>query len=248
MDEIKVGRAIEKEIKKEEELKVKKALNEDSGTIANQDGRSIIITIIVLIGIFALSFGGFRIYEHLTSAAVVNIDDLHQENIAGDLDDEEGYIYNGFSFVKVDGLWWTEMDKFGTLLKVPLHFGPKELTEIEVKGQLSPNFNQGEVVHIAIDPKVRNKYYTLAVSELSFNVVKGLDRLPLGSCTEEGYGCDNRTIISCDNSQNKPVIELVLAEEPGIELLGTCIKLSGNGYDLVKAVDRLLFQWYGVMD
>jgi hypothetical protein len=250
-DEIKIGQVIEKELDKEEQFEINKAIKEDleDPDVDKGDAKNIIISVVVILGLFGLIFGGATFYNGITSAAVIDVDELHQENLEGDLDEDEGYVHNGYSFVKVDGLWWTEMDKFGTLLKVPLHFGPKELEEITIEGSLSQDFNVGEDVHIAIDPKVVNKYYTLSVSELSFNVVKGMDRRPVGSCTEEGIGCEDRPIISCDNNpDNKPVIELVLSEEPNIELNGACIKISGYDYDLVKGVDRILLQWYGIMD
>ena len=214
----------------------------------SNDGKNILITVGIIIAIFALFMGGFKLYNHFTADTVIDIDQMHQENLDGDLNEEEGYVYNGYSFISVDGLWWTEIMREDTRLKVPLHFGPKEVNHIEINGNLEKGFNLGNEVFIAIDPKVTNKYYTLAISELSFNVVKGLKRIPVGSCIEESDSCDNRTIISCDNTRGKPVIELVLDNQTGIELQGTCIKLKGQEYDIVKAVDRLLYQWYGIMD
>ncbi len=216
-------------------------------------GRNLFILFLVIAGIFVLSFGSFTLYNKLSGAGVISIDDLHKENLGGNLDDEEGYVYNGYSFVFADGLWWTEMDKFGTLLKVPLHFGPKEVEKISTNGTLDSSFNEGEEIYLAIDPTVADKYYTLALSELSFNVVKGLDRMPVGSCTKENWACENRTVISCDSeaaseSKGKDVIELALGNETVIEASGSCIKVTGSGYDLVKAVDRLLYQWYGIMN
>ena len=251
MDELKFGQAMEKEIEKEEILDIGKAIEEDIENPENDktDAKSIVITIIVILGIFGLLIGGFNFYNGITSAAVIDVDQLHQDNLNGNLDEEEGYMYDGYSFVKADGLWWTEMNKFGTTLKVPLHFAPKEVEEINIEGEFDPSFNVGEEVYIAIDPKVVNKYYTLSVSELSFNVVKGMDRIPVGSCTEAGNGCLDRDLISCENNpDNRPVVELALAEEPSIIVEGTCIKVSGWEYDLVKAVDRLLYQWYGIME
>ncbi len=217
---------------------------------SSSSGRGILFTILAVIAVFALAVGGFALYNNLTGGSIINIDDLHQENLEGELDDEEGYLYNGYSFVKADGLWWTEMNKFGTLLKVPLHFGPKELEDIPVTGELDRSFNDGEELFIAIDPKVQNKYYTLAISELSFNTVKGLDRIPVGSCTEENWICENRTIVSCvKNPEKLPVVELALEGSPGIYVDGTCIRLTGSGeYEIVKSVNRLLYQWYGVME
>lgn len=232
---------------KEDTIDIEMSKGIDSEAV-NSDSKGLLFIVLGIVGIFVLIMGGFSTYRYFTTAAVVSVDELHQDNLAGDLDEDEGYVYNGYSFVKADGLWWTEMNKFGTLLKVPLHFGPKELEEIPVAGTLDPLFNEGDEVFIAIDPEVQNKYYTLAISELSFNTVKGADRMPVGSCTKNNWACDNRTIISCNNTQGKPVIELALANETKVELQGTCIKVSGKDYGVVQAVDRILYQWYGVMD
>ncbi len=221
---------------------------EDYGSGAS--GKAILIMVLVIIGIFAFSFLGFKYYNQLTAGDVINIDEMHQENLEEELGEGEGYLYNGYSFVYADGLWWTEMDKFGTRLKVPLHFSPKELEDVPIEGELSPRFNLGKGVYVAINPNVYDKYYTLAVSELSFNLVKGMDRLPEGACTEENYVCDNRSVVSCaHNPLNRPVVELAYEAGPGIELNGSCIKVKGNSeYDIVKSVNRLLYQWYGIMD
>ena len=210
--------------------------------------KTMIILIAVLVGLFVIFFFGSKWWASSATAAVVTIDDLHQQNLAGKLNEDEGYLYNGYSFVKSDGLWWTEMNKFGTRLKVPLHFGPRDLTEVKVTGTLNSSFNEPLEVFVAIDPLVRDKYYTLAVSELSVNLAQGFDRVPIGSCTTEDYRCENRTIVNCDDTPGKPAIELAQAPGPQIELRNWCIQVQGQEpYDLVKAVDRLLLQWYGVM-
>lgn len=243
------GEEAEEDYSPEEEVK-EEFLRKEEDYGSGASGKAILIMILVVLGFFAFSFLGFKYYNQLTAADVVDIDQLHQENLEEELGDEEGYVYNGYSFVYADGLWWTEMNKFGTLLKVPLHFGPRELEGIPVEGELDARFNSGENIYIAIDPNVYDKYYTLAISELSFNTVKGMDRVPVGACTEENYVCDNRSLISCGNNPlNRPVVELAYEEGPGIELNGTCIKVKGNaGYDIVKSVNRLLYQWYGIMD
>ncbi|MDP3640491.1 MAG: hypothetical protein Q8R53_04820 [Nanoarchaeota archaeon] len=216
---------------------------------AKNDGKSLLILVGIVIGLFLLLFAGFRAYNSLTSASVVSIDDLHQQNLDGELDEDyEGYVYNGYSFVKVDGLWWTEMNKFGTLYKAPLHFAPRELEEIQINGTLGSAFNEGDAVYVTIDPTVRDKYYTLAISELSFNIVQGMDRTPVGSCTQENEACDNRTIISCETANGRPTIELAVGPGPEITLQSSCIKIRGTEYGIVKAVDRLLYQWFGIMD
>ena len=238
---------ITKKEAEQEDLNIELLLPEDKSTAS--DGKSILIMVAVIVGIFLLLFGGSYLYNNITAATPVSVDDLHQQNLDDKLDEEEGYVYNGYSFIKTDGLWWTEMNKFGTIFKVPLHFSPRELEDVKIKGELDPRFGDGDGIFITIDPKVSDKYYALAVSELSFNTVQGLDRIPIGSCIEEHWACENRTIISCDNTLGQSVIEFAYGEkEPSIELSGRCIKLNGQEYALTKAVDRLLYQWYGIMD
>lgn len=248
MDEIDISKALEKEVEKKEKEELNEVIENDYDTSAG-DTKNIIIGVLVIVGLLAITFGGFKVYDHFTSAEVVNVDEMHQDNLKGNLNNEEGYMYNGYSFIKADGLWWTEVQVKDKLLKIPLHFGPKEVEEVKVVGTLTPEFNLGKKVYIAINPNTQNKYYTLAISELSFNMAKGIDRIPIGSCTEENWACDNRTIVSCiNNSDNLPVVELEIDEENKIELGGNCIKVSGQDYGIVKAIDRLLYQWYGIMD
>ena len=177
----------------------------------------------------------------------IDIDELHKKNLAGELDESEGYMYNGFSFVLVDGLWWTEVNPPGRIIKVPLHFGPKEVENISVEGKLSTDFNK-EDIYIAINPYVNNKYYTLSLMELNTNIVQGTQRGIITACTENTTICNDRPIISCNNTNNHPVIELVIAEKPKIEFKGTCIKISGTDYDLTKSVDKLIYMVYKIIN
>lgn len=214
------------------------------------DGKTLVLSILVLALVLSLTVGGWKISQTPSGAStvVLDVDGLHKLNREGKISDERGYIYNGYSFVEHEGLWWTELMLFDTLVKVPLHFGPREVEHIRLSGELdSTAFNTGENVSIAIDPGIADKYYTLAISELSFNLVEGMRRTPVGSCTKEDPGCEGREIVSCNNTQGRPVIELALGPA-GIKAQGSCFLVSGTGYELVKAVDRLLWQWYGVME
>jgi len=143
--DIRIGRALEDEQEKQDIGEVQDAVKteilEDSGAPDSSETRNILIGVAVLIGIFVVVFGGFKLYDNLTSAAVIDIDELHDENLEGDLNNEEAYVYNGFSFVLVDGLWWTEVlkssDSGDTLLKIPLHYGPRDLEEVVYTGSVS---------------------------------------------------------------------------------------------------------------
>ncbi|PIN87855.1 hypothetical protein COV12_01610 [Candidatus Woesearchaeota archaeon CG10_big_fil_rev_8_21_14_0_10_32_24] len=218
----------------------------DTDTKSNT--KYLIIIIAIVIGIFAISLGGLKFFDGSpTAGLVVDIDQQHQNNKEGLLDPKEGYMYNGFSYVKIDGLWWTERKSQDRIIKIPLHFAPKDVEYIPVTGTLDPEFNMGDQVYVAIDPKTEDKFYTLGISELSFNMAKGVNRDPVGACIEENEACTNYEIISCENTQGKPVVELALGKTDKVELKGTCMKITGNDLGFVKAVDRALLKWYGMM-
>ena len=173
---------------------------------------------------------------------------MHENNLEGELKEGEGYLYNGFSFVYADGLWWTEIQRPERLLKIPLHFAPKDLEDIPISGSISPAFNEGQEVYVSIDPKVISGHYVVAMKELSSNIGQGINRNSVGACIEEALGCEDREILNCENTKGLPVIELELTAEPSIELSGTCIKIKGSEYGIIKAANRLIYQWYKIMD
>lgn len=247
-DHIKVEKALEEEFQTESQEEIEKSIKEDS-KFTKKDARNIGIAVIIIVGVFVLLLGNLNVKDADQSNKLVKtVNELHMDNLNGKLSDDRGYMYNGYSFVKYDGLWWTIIKLFDKGIQVPLHFGPQEVVDIPISGLLTDKFNAGEEVHIGIDPKVTNKYYTLSISELSFNVASGVQRLPVGSCTENDEACVGRPIISCENNpDDKPIIELVLGGEPKITLDGACVKIQGSEYDLVKAVDRFLLRWYTIM-
>ena len=242
VEKVKIAKAVEREIAKGEQETLHKLAEDDLQAItSNGDGKNILIMIGILVGIFVLTLGSFKVYNQFTGAGVIVIDDLHQKNLGGECDAEECYLYHGYSIVKADGLWWTEINVGSRLIKIPLHFGPKEVEEIPVAGKLSSKFDKGNTIYVAIDPEVNyNKYYTLALMEMNNNILQGVNRNIEAVCTKENIACENRTIINCDIAEGKPVIELAVSESSGIEFSGSCIKISGDNEALVKAVDRML--------
>jgi hypothetical protein len=216
---------------------------------SNKDRKVIFIAVAAIIIIFAAVMGGFKIFGDSTSTSgqVTPIEELHKLNLDGELSDDRGQMYDGFSFVKYDGLWWTDLIILGKKVRIPLHYSPSEVEHIEITGNLSDEFNVGQEIFIAINPEIINKHYTLALSELSFNTAKGINRIPVGSCTKEDPACIDREIISCADPKGKPVVELALGKEPRLELIDSCIKVTGQDEDLVKATDRLLYYWYTIM-
>src|SRR3989344_6458707 len=127
----KAGKAVPKELEQQQDQEISLLAENDLQASAQQnDSKSVLILIGVLIAIFVVVITGFKAYNHFTAAGVVLIDDLHQQNLDGKLDSDEGYVYNGYSFVKADGLWWTEVEVKDRIIKIPLHYGPREVEHI----------------------------------------------------------------------------------------------------------------------
>jgi len=208
-----------------------------------------LITIIVIVAvILALASGTFSFLKFSKAPQALPIDTLHDLNKQGKLSPERGYMYGDHSIVMSDGLWWSDVYVLGTLYKTPLHFGPRDLENITITGKLNDSFNQQPDIYIAINPETSDKYYSLAISELSLNLAKVMNRAPIGACTTKNdLVCPERQIVSCSNPNGSPTIELELSDTPSIQLQDSCIKITGKDYDITKAVDRLLYQWYGVM-
>ena len=269
MDEIQISAAVEAE----EAQEMNSALNsgvqaevaaEQADSPQDFDKKTLGIAVVALLALFVIGVGGYNAMDFVgdavtgaatTSFVDLDLEHLHADNRAGQLEPEIGYLYNEFSFVWYDELWWTEVvvhyTEPPTLLVVPLHYGPRDVEDIEITGELDAAFNEGPDVYVTIDPTVVDKHYSLALSELSFNIVKGIGRKPLGSCSAEDPACTGREIISCENNPNNyPVVELIYDEslEKGtVEYEGMCMIVSGSGEEVVRAADRLLLNWYQIM-
>ena len=204
--------------------------------------------LLMLIGIVVLCFVVFfvvRIFFSPTDGAVT-IDELHRMNIQGKGGDPH-YVHNGFSFVKSENLWYTRVKVKDSLIDIPLHFGPKELEDIQVRGSIDDDFKKSHV-YITFDPLGQGmQYVALSSAELSLNLVRGIGITPIAACDRnETYACADRPIITCDS--NETAILVKQANETMVRLDGNCVILQGEEMDLVKAVDRFLFKFYAIMD
>src|SRR3989344_1897179 len=239
----------ELKVEKLEAAEAKLELQPDPLLHQKKKERKQLVTIIIVIAVLlALGSGTFSLFHFSKAPQALPVDELHDLNRQGKLSPERGYLYGDNSIVMDEGLWWSDVFFGGTTFKVPLHFGPRDVEEIAISGQLNSSFNAEPDIYVAIDPELSDKYYTLAISELSLNLAKIMNRAPIGSCTQENENvCIEREIINCEMTGGQPVIELEYSEIPSVQLAGSCIKITGQGYNLTKSVDRLLYQWYGIM-
>ncbi|MEM3127170.1 MAG: hypothetical protein QW331_03840, partial [Candidatus Woesearchaeota archaeon] len=97
------------------------------------------------------------------------------------------------------------------------------------------------------DPFDANQYTALSAAEMSLSLYKAIGRQPIASCSiNETFACQKRPIVTCDD-ENLAVIYLKHGERPKVLFDNNCIIVQGRGEDLVKATDRFLYYWYGVI-
>lgn len=207
--------------------------------------KALIISIISITIIIAIIIG-LRLFPEETPTT---IDGLHSLNIQGKLKQEEGYVYNGYSFVFTNGLWYTQVQRGNNLFDIALHYAPKDLEDIPIEGELNGTlFNSEKGIYITFDPLGQNlNYVALAVGEFDQNIIKAFNKMPIAACDKnETKACAARPIITCDNT-NKPVLYLQQKTETKVLYNNNCMIVQGIGPEIVKATNRLLLKLYGIM-
>ncbi len=160
--------------------------------------------------------------------------------------------YNNWEFTKMAGMWWFESQKGDHLFTIPLRFNPYDVENISINGKLnSTGFNSKSYVYITFDLSNESSQdltaLALAATELTQNIATAISRTPLAACVNShDEACEDRPIKTCKNT-DEPVIYLKEGGKAQIKLSNNCIILEGKGFELIKAVDRLLYRWYRIM-
>jgi hypothetical protein len=156
--------------------------------------------------------------------------------------------YNYFKFEEIGGLWQTTIQLQNQVYEGAFRFNPKQVEDVYISGDFS-GFKSSPI-YITFDPDAEEsqfKYLALASSELSLHIIRGLNFTAAGACTKnETEACLERPIVTCDDV-DKSVIYLKAEAPTQITLNEHCVTVSGLEMDLLKSVDRLLFQWYKIM-
>jgi len=199
--------------------------------------------LIAIVAIFALIFG----VGYLKDTKFIDVTDpVTGGTITRPSDD--CYMFNGNEFCQVDDIWYTDFRQGNTIYTgVGFHYDPKSVKDIEIEGTLSESFLNSDVYYVTFDPNKEKLGYTaLASAELQLSLARAMN-LPLkAACTTNHTGCIDVPVITCDNTE-KPVFFVNEAEETSVVFDGNCVTVSGQGMDLTRAVDRLLYFWYGIM-
>ncbi len=159
------------------------------------------------------------------------------------------YDYNGFTFRQIGGLWYTEIQPGGSskLFEVPLHFGPKSLEDIPVSGNVDRRFYSNET-YLTADI-AQDRYNALSAAEISFSIVQVFGITPIAACSGKkinASGCQEIPVINCENT-NQSVIYFEESDKTQVILQGNCVRIQGKEMELVRATDRFLLHWFGIM-
>jgi len=158
--------------------------------------------------------------------------------------------YNNYKFLNISGLWMTEVQNPRTkkIYQVPLHFGPWELEDIKINGNIDQRFNSSKI-YITFDPEQKDLgYVTISVSELSNSLAQAFGANLIAACTKNLTGCENRPIVTCSTTNDTVIYISQESNESRIILRGNCVTIQGQKYSVVKSTERFIYQIYDVMN
>jgi len=238
-----------KKIQEKPENKKKEQDKKQTKEIIKKSDKILIITILFVLILIAIFIFTVNYRSH---SRPKTIDELHQLNLEEGLSEEQGYVYNGFSFVKTAGLWHTQIlsDSGRVLYGVSFRFSPKEVEDVKIAGTLNNSlFNSEDEIYITFDPLGKNlQYIALAIGEFDQNMIKSFQKTPVAACIKnETEACKTRPIITCENT-NKPVAYFKEDKKTKVTYKNNCIIVQGQDFEITRATDRMLMQFYEIME
>ncbi len=170
--------------------------------------------------------------------------------------------YNNFQFVNqknfwnaktgqapiITNFWYTQWANGGKTYDLQFRYLPNETLDVAMQGQISPDFFNDTIHYLTFDPASSNlQNLTLAATDLGSHLHIVLNYNVTVACTQNATGCEYRPIVNCDANSTSPIFYLRYATPPAVVLKGNCITVQGEGSDIIRATERLLYVWYGII-
>ena len=210
------------------------------------------ITLIVAIAVIILLFAALITLRFYYRQQPKTLEELHVLNLKGKLDPSQGYVYKGvYSFVTIDNEWYTQLTspKGTKIYSLALRYSPKDLKNIAIDGFLNTKFfnNQSEF-YVTFNPTGKEfAYVALAVADFNTHMSKVFEKKPIAACDRnETNACLNRPIVACED-KDKLVVYIKESDKFRTYYNDNCIVIEGDGLDMVKGVDRILYNLYNIM-
>lgn len=169
--------------------------------------------------------------------------------------------YKGYAFMKKEGHWFLEWQRNGNTVFIPFRLSPIEVEDVTVSGGAKPEFLGDprnltpdvyeKPIYKTEDVGSRNpKYVVFSQYELRENLYDAFDMQPfiVPACTDSKLRvCSAVPTVTCD-SKDKRVIYVKKGGKAEIIFNDNCITVQGENLEMMKAADRLLYIWLGIMD
>jgi hypothetical protein len=218
----------------------------ESASDQKKDTKNLIVGMILVVVVFV----AFLLWLILVpDKRGMTIDEMHEANLAGKLPTEQGYVYNGFSFIKYSEVWYSRLKKNNTVYDVSFNHDPLSVEDIPVRGRLNREFSEGEKIYVTFDPAGRDlQYVGVANYGISRSLAWAFGYYMTAACTKNiTKACEKAGVVQCGDD-GKSIIYIKEADETAVVLDDTCVTVQGRGPEIVRAKDRLLLRWYKIMD
>ena len=240
-----------KEIEEMPEEKIEKKKSEEVKESKLKSDKMLIIIAALIILVFIVIFS----LRYFTQERPETIDELHQLNLKGKLKPEQGYVYNGYSFVKLDDFWYTQlMSSSGkTEFNFNFRYSPRELEDIRIKGNLDvEKFNNASQYFVTFNPLGKEfTHIRLARFDYDMQMIKVFQKIPISACDRNASNvttvCSGVPIKTCENTEDI-VVYFKESDKLNVEYRDNCIIIEGREFDFVKGVDRVFYNLYGIME
>jgi len=203
--------------------------------------------------LLVLLFAAIFAIRYIPQEIPETIDELHDFNLKGKLKDDQGYVYNDiYSFIKYDEFWYTQFLSPGgsRLYNVQFRYGPRDVDTINIEGSLNSELlNNATDYYVTFNPTGSNfSHVALAVADFNQHMTNIFFKQPIAACDKnETSACINIPVITCDNTDSL-VLYVKEANNTRVYFDDNCIVVEGSGFDLVKGVDRVLFEFYDIIE
>ena len=159
--------------------------------------------------------------------------------------------YNGFTFVNLSGIWMTKMVFNDRDYELIFKYSPYDVENISVKydfNWFTKLTSERKQIYITFDPEDKNlQYVALAAADVSRALTRVYGLQPIAACTKNiTEACANRPIKTCQTT-TMPIIYLNEDPVQKITYRGNCLTIQGEGEDLLKAVEKVLLNWYKII-
>lgn len=209
--------------------------------------KTLVFGILIVVLVFAGVFG----YIYFVREPPTTIEGMHIANLNNELGADQGRVYRGHSFVNLDGFWYTQLSSpIGTkIYDMTFRFPPWELEGIVIKGKLDiEEFNKANNYSVTFNPSGNNfAHVALAIGDFNQHMMHVFEKMPIASCDRnETEACADRPVADC--SSEGIVFYVNESSENEVVYDDNCIVVNGNGIELVKSVDWVLYNLYGILN